>query len=196
MCPLNQGNPILSQAAIFQNNGNITNPSRHPAVMSGNSLAALMPLMAWRGFPGHFPNDLLAFSGTFTGVSNQALPTAHPPKISCSIKPWNGLGWDEPHRSAGSTLLPRFLQSSILPGQAFPSAGALQHPRNTPTPVPPHSGACSPFSLVPDTVAGMATRTLSGVDSNVLSTWCWLCFRTAGTLCLKFLVEGRCRPTA
>lgn len=125
MCPLTQGNPILSETATFQNNGKITNPSRHPAVMSGNSLAALMPLMAWRGFPGHFPNDLLAFKWDLHGCEQPGTSHCSSTQISCSIKPWNGLGWDEPQRPAGSTLLPKFLQSSILPGQAFPSTGAL-----------------------------------------------------------------------
>ncbi|OWK52018.1 hypothetical protein RLOC_00010650 [Lonchura striata] len=102
--------------------------------------------MAWRGFPGCFPCWYSV--GPSRGVRNQAPPAAPPPKHP-STKPWNGLGWDEPHRPAGSTLLPRFLQSSIPPGQLFPTAGALQHPRRWPTSILPHPAHLFPSFQTP-----------------------------------------------
>lgn len=121
----------------------------------------------------------LAFSGTFTGVSNQAPPAKH------SVPQNPGMVWDEPHRAAGSTFLPRFLQSSTWP--SFPhwsSPTSQEHTKPCPTTL------CSPFSLVPDLVAGMVTRTLPGVDDEILSTRCCLCSGTAEILCLKVLVRA------
>lgn len=135
-------------------------------------------------------------SGTFMGVSNQAPPTAHPPKYPVPYNPgmvWVGTNLKDqlvPPFFPSSSKAPSYLAKLFPQLELSNIPGIHQHPSHH-TLEPAHL-----FSLVPDTVAGMATRTLSGVDSNILSTRRCLHSGTAETLCLKFLVDGRCRPGA
>lgn len=141
VCSLTQGNPILSEAATFQNNGKITNPSRHPAAMPGNSPAALIGTDGHQRLSRVFSNDLLSFGGTSMGVSIQA-PPAHPPN-TCSIKPamvWAGMNLTDqllPPSWPGSSKAPSHL-ATLFPQLELSNIPGMHRPPSCHTLEPAH----------------------------------------------------------